>query len=201
MTSWKTISKKYNIKSIDFYQAGDCNVFTDNIYFCGCDLRCGYCYNKDLWTETGKDFTLDELLKKLDESDNEFVAYMGGEPVRQDINSLTDKLHERNKKVILFTGHPNPWLGEFKADYYHVDVKLFSNFIYIEAPFNIKEITYGLVSTGKDIDSIEEKFKHIINKDIYIKHSKELPSSYAETKILREMGAKKLHFNERIKLI
>lgn len=196
MMNQKTILKKYNIKSIDFYQAGDCDVFTDNIYFCGCDLRCYYCHNKELWDEVGTEYTLDELLKKLDESDNQLVAYMGGEPCTQNINPLTFALHKRNKKVVLFTASPNPWIS-FAADYYHVDVKLFSHYIYLRPPSDIK-ITYGLVSTGRYLEVIEQKFENLHNEEIYFKYGKTV---YGEQEILKQNGIWKLHLNERIKLI
>lgn len=189
-------SEKYNIKSIDFYQTGDCNVFTDNIYFCGCDLRCGYCYNKELWTENGTDYTLKELFIELDKSDNTFMAFMGGEPLRWNLKPIIETLHKKGKRVVLFTAHPNPWF-QVTADFYHIDIKLFSDYIYT-VPLPHIAVTYGLVSTGKYMEEIPEKFKDLKHYDIYIKYGKTL---FDEPKILKDFGANNIHLNEKIKLI
>lgn len=56
------------------------------VFFTGCPLRCAYCHNPDTWFPSGRDYTAQELFKKIRRYKPYFkngggVTFSGGEPL------------------------------------------------------------------------------------------------------------------------
>lgn len=56
------------------------------VFFTGCPLRCIYCHNPDTWFDNGRDYTPEELVKKIKRYKPYFkngggVTFSGGEPL------------------------------------------------------------------------------------------------------------------------
>jgi pyruvate formate lyase activating enzyme len=75
------------------------------VFMQGCPLKCKYCHNRDTWdVNGGKEYTVDEVLKKISscvpyiKASNGGVTISGGEPLLQAkfITELFKKLHEMN---------------------------------------------------------------------------------------------------------
>jgi len=78
-----------------------------SIYFAGCKHHCKGCHNPESWDfNNGKDMTVDEILKVIEE--NRFnVTYSGGDPLFQkldDLVLLSKKIHELGYNIWLYTG-------------------------------------------------------------------------------------------------
>ena len=80
------------------------------IWFQGCNIHCKGCCNPDYQPLVAKNIlSLEELIKIISDAKEKFgiegVTYSGGEPtLQQNLNVLTDKIHELGLGVISFTG-------------------------------------------------------------------------------------------------
>lgn len=69
----------------------------------GCNLRCSYCDTKYAWQD-GKDFTEENILKKIKESGISLVEITGGEPLMQEsVIPFIKLLLDSNYNVLLET--------------------------------------------------------------------------------------------------
>ena len=90
------------------------------IYFQGCKFHCKGCYNPELWDFEPKNiYTPEELIQEVNQNKEFYdtVVLLGGEPLHQDLNSLTEflKLLKQNQyKVILYTGYELKELKKYK---------------------------------------------------------------------------------------
>lgn len=83
-------------------RAGELATF---IRLAGCNLRCNYCDTKyALSQDSGKEMTVSEILKKVDEYKVKNITLTGGEPlIHKDIDKLIYKLIENGYKVNIET--------------------------------------------------------------------------------------------------
>ena len=74
------------------------------IWFRGCSLHCNGCINHELLNRDDSSYkTVNEVLKLITDDG---VTLLGGEPLEQEaLEELIDKLKNRNKSIILFTGY------------------------------------------------------------------------------------------------
>lgn len=79
------------------------------IWFQGCTLHCKGCWNVKLWDFSNNQlYTSRHLLDTVRKLDVEGVTLLGGEPLDQDINELTDFINEcraNGLSIVLFTGY------------------------------------------------------------------------------------------------
>ncbi len=71
----------------------------------GCNLRCWYCDTPYAsWKPEGRDFSVDEVLAKIDEFDVDHVVLTGGEPMLfADLVPLCEALRERGMHITVET--------------------------------------------------------------------------------------------------
>jgi len=94
------------------------------IWFSGCSLRCKGCINSHLWNKNaGREYTAEILLEEIYSlGDFDGVTYIGGEPLEQgkDLVSLSKKLINANKDIVLFTGYEVEELKEDKLEIFNL---------------------------------------------------------------------------------
>lgn len=77
---------KADIHSFESLAALDGEGLRYDVFFTGCPLRCAYCHNPDTWHKSGKEFSADDLYKKIRRYKPYFkngggVTFSGGEPL------------------------------------------------------------------------------------------------------------------------
>lgn len=74
----------------------------------GCNLRCVYCDTKYAY-EGGEDFSVDEILERIEKFDCQLVELTGGEPMLQpDLPELINRLIDDGYQVLLETNGTLP---------------------------------------------------------------------------------------------
>ena len=153
--------KKGSINQIETLGLVDGPGIRTIVFLNGCNLRCKYCHNPEMWKKREKNYTSDELFKKIIRNkpyfarNNGGVTFSGGEPLLQ-IEFLIEtikKLKKENIHVALDTsGHGN---GNYKKLLNLIDLVI----------LDIKHVDkeeYKLL-TGQDIDE-SENFIKALNK-------------------------------------
>lgn len=155
--------KKSNVASIDSIETMglvDGPGIRTVVFFNGCNLRCKFCHNPEMWLKRKNNITADELINKIKRSKPYFnktggVTFSGGEPLLQAdfIKEVSKKLHDEGINTCLDTAGVG--LGNYEdlleyIDYVLLDVK----------HTNTKDYKY---ITGKDLSEVE-KFIDACNK-------------------------------------
>lgn len=98
------------IHSVESLAALDGDGIRYAVYLTGCPLRCVYCHNPDTWIRAGKDFSAEELFKKIKRykpyfGENGGVTFSGGEPLLSAdfINEINEHLVKENINYVLDT--------------------------------------------------------------------------------------------------
>lgn len=103
------------------------------VFMQGCPLKCKYCHNRDTWEiNSGKTYTVDELIKKILRSKSYFeasgggVTVSGGEPLLQVefVTELFKKLKEKNIHTALDTAGSLPINDKIKELLKYTDLVL-----------------------------------------------------------------------------
>ena len=103
------------------------------VFMQGCPLKCKYCHNRDTWEiNSGKTYTVDELIKKILRSKSYFeasgggVTVSGGEPLLQVefVTELFKKLKEKNIHIALDTAGSLPINDKIKELLKYTDLVL-----------------------------------------------------------------------------
>ncbi len=135
------------------------------IWFQGCRKRCQGCLNQDTWSfKKGKLYSISEILDLIDSIKNlDGVTILGGEPFEQfeALNTLLDRLYERQLSVILFTGY---YLYELDLLYPDMCKKLAKKCdVLIDGPyienFKIKHKYIG--SSNQNIYVFNKKYEYL----------------------------------------
>lgn len=107
------------------------------VFFTGCPLRCVYCHNPDTWFDNGRDYTAEELVKKIKRYKPYFkngggVTFSGGEPLLNAdfINKTAPLLKAEGIDYCLDTSGSVPLTDEVKicidnADMVILDIKFY----------------------------------------------------------------------------
>jgi 7-carboxy-7-deazaguanine synthase len=138
----------------------------------GCNLRCSFCDTKYAY-ENGKEMKSNEVLKKIEKYDCQYVCLTGGEPLLQDdIYDLIKELFTKNYLVLIETNgslNINKLVG-FKKLIISLDIKCPSSKMDKEMDFN----NIGLLKKEDQIKFIiEDKRDYNFAKDIIIKFKPE----------------------------
>ena len=130
------------------------------VFLNGCNLRCKYCHNPEMWCIKNNNYTVDELVNKIKRykpyfKENGGVTFSGGEPLLQ-IKFLTEvmkKLKQENIHMCLDTA------GYSKEDY--SEILRLTDLVLLDIKHTnekgFKELTNGNIK-------ISEKFIDELNK-------------------------------------
>ena len=102
--------KKCSINSIETFGLADGPGIRTVIFFNGCNLRCKYCHNPEMWNISDGNYNKDEIIKKILRCKSYFrnnggVTFSGGEPLLHSefIIEMIKELKENSIHVALDT--------------------------------------------------------------------------------------------------
>lgn len=151
---------KASIDSIETFGLVDGPGIRTVVFFNGCKLRCKYCHNPEMWQIREKNYTPEELVKKIKRSQPYFknnggVTFSGGEPLLHSefIIETAKLLKKENIHIALDTSGVGN--GNYEELLKYIDLIILD--IKHTTPENYKEIT-GLEM--KEVDN----FIRAINK-------------------------------------
>ncbi len=152
---------KASIDSIETFGLVDGPGIRTVVFFNGCKLRCKYCHNPEMWTIKEKNYTPEEVVKKVIRSKPYFnknggVTFSGGEPLLHDkfIIETAKLLKKENIHIAIDTAGVGN--GNYEELLKYIDLVILD--IKHTRPKEYKEIT-GLEM--KEIDN----FINAINKE------------------------------------
>ena len=161
--------KKGSVNSIETLGLVDGPGIRTVVFLNGCALRCKYCHNPEMWIKTKKNYTVDELVKKIVRNkpyfkrNNGGVTFSGGEPLLQSkfLIEVMKKLKKENIHIAIDTagfGH-----GNYKKILDLVDLVIFD--VKYAGKNGYKELT------GKSIHESEKFIKELnkSNKPVWIR--------------------------------
>ncbi len=153
------ISGLQKLTLLDYPTKIACTVFTEN-----CNLRCPFCHNALLVTETNGNahYTEEEIFEFLEKRKNvlEGVVVSGGEPLlQQDISQFLRKVKQLGYSVKLDTNGTFPQklkqlVRENLVDYVALDVK------------NSKELYAKTVGTNIDVSAVEQTVEFLLQNNV-----------------------------------
>lgn len=159
---------KASIDSIETFGLVDGPGIRTVVFFNGCKLRCKYCHNPEMWTIKEKNYTPEEVVKKVIRSKPYFnknggVTFSGGEPLLHDkfIIETAKLLKKENIHIAIDTAGVGN--GNYEELLKYIDLVILD--IKHTRPKEYKEIT-GLEM--KEIDNFINAINKE-NKDVWIR--------------------------------
>ena len=131
------------------------------VFFNGCNLRCIYCHNPEMWVKSKDNTTVDELVEKILKNKDYFgesggVTFSGGEPLLHSdfIIEVSKKLKLHNIIIALYT--TGVGLGDYEELLKYIDLII----------LDIKHTTLDGFKKITQTDKYQEnkKFIEIANK-------------------------------------
>lgn len=153
---------KASIDSIETFGLVDGPGIRTVIFFNGCNLRCKYCHNPEMWRKKDENYTPEEIVEKVIRCKPYFknkggITFSGGEPLLHSefIIEVAKILKKENIHIALDTaGYGN---GDYDKILDYIDLVI----------LDIKHTTReGLKNlTGGDIEKVEEFIKALNKKN------------------------------------
>ncbi len=89
--------------------------FRTAIYAAGCKHKCAGCHNPQSWNEgSGDEYTIDEILEKVKETEFSNVTFSGGDPLMQ-VDAFTELArrirNEIHKTIWCYTGYSYEYIS------------------------------------------------------------------------------------------
>lgn len=159
---------KASIDSIETFGLVDGPGIRTVVFFNGCKLRCKYCHNPEMWTIKEKNYTPEEVVKKVIRSKPYFnknggVTFSGGEPLLHDkfIIETSKLLKKENIHIAIDTAGVGN--GNYEELLKYIDLVILD--IKHTRPKEYKEIT------GFEMKEIDNFISAInkANKDVWIR--------------------------------
>ena len=158
--------KKGSIAAIETFGLVDGPGIRTVVFLNGCNLRCKFCHNPEMWKMGEENYTSDEIVKKVLRSkpylkDKGGVTFSGGEPLLQYdfLLETCKKLKEENIHIALDTAGIG--LGDYRELLKYIDLVL----------LDIKHITKEgfLDITCRDyLDKYKEFLKELNNSNVEV---------------------------------
>jgi len=130
------------------------------VWFVGCNMRCDYCYNKDIvFTHKGK-YTLEDILAFLEQRVGllDGVVLSGGEATSHNLISFCQKVKSLGFKIKLDTNGTNH--NSIKE---LIDLNLID---YVALDYKAPEYKYYEITHSKAFSSFENTLTYLIQSDI-----------------------------------
>ena len=159
---------KASIDSIETFGLVDGPGIRTVVFFNGCKLRCKYCHNPEMWSIKEKNYTPEEVVKKVIRSKPYFnknggVTFSGGEPLLHDkfIIETSKLLKKENIHIAIDTAGVGN--GNYEELLKYIDLVILD--IKHTRPKEYKEIT------GVEMKEIDNFISAInkANKDVWIR--------------------------------
>lgn len=159
---------KASIDSIETFGLVDGPGIRTVVFFNGCKLRCKYCHNPEMWTIKERNYTPEEVVKKVIRSKPYFnknggVTFSGGEPLLHDkfIIETSKLLKKENIHIAIDTAGVGN--GNYEELLKYIDLVILD--IKHTRPKEYQEIT------GLEMKEIDNFIKAINkeNKDVWIR--------------------------------
>ena len=130
------------------------------VWFSGCNMRCDYCYNKDIvFAKSGKysfTYVLDFLKSRQNLLDG--VVLSGGEATSHDLIEFCKEIKKLGFKIKLDTNGTNPL---------HVEQLIKQNLLdFIALDYKAPENKFTLITHSKDFNKFSQTLDLIINSNI-----------------------------------
>lgn len=155
-----------DIHSFESLAALDGEGLRYDVFFTGCPLRCAYCHNPDTWFKSGKEYSAEELFRKVKRYKPYFkngggVTFSGGEPLLNAsfINEIYPLLKDAGIGYCLDTSGSVPLTEDVKKCIDNADMVILDIKFYNESDY--KKYTKGnfenFVNVGKYCSEIGKK--------------------------------------------
>lgn len=152
------------------------------LWFAGCNMRCGYCYNPEIVKGKGK-LTFDDALDFLRKRKNllDGVVLSGGEStLHRDLPWLADQIHQMGMKVKIDTNGSRPHVLENLIAQKLVD--------YVALDFKALPRSFERITDSKLFEEFEQSLEMLIDSDIPFEIRTTLHSSLISAEELIEMA-------------
>jgi len=129
------------------------------IWFSGCNMRCDYCYNKDIvFAKTGK-YSYNDILKFLESRKNllDAVVLSGGEATGHDLVEFCQNIKKMGFKIKLDTNGTN-----FEAVKELVELNLLD---YIALDYKAPKEKFTQITHSNKYDEFSKTLDYLIKKD------------------------------------
>ncbi|MFT3903593.1 MAG: anaerobic ribonucleoside-triphosphate reductase activating protein [Niabella sp.] len=130
------------------------------VWFAGCNMRCGYCYNPDIVLGKGK-LSYDDLFRFLDKRQGllDAVVLSGGEcTLHKDLEDLCQRLKRQGFLVKIDTNGTRPGLLKQLMDDFLID--------YVALDFKATGLKYKNVTALNAFQHFEESLHVLMNGNI-----------------------------------
>lgn len=143
------------------------------IFTIGCNFRCSYCHNKELWDENGESISCDEVMDFLRSMQNKLdgVVITGGEPtIHAGLIDFIEKVRGLDYKIKLNTNGANPdclrkLLESNMLDYISMDIKaplhIYESLCGVSVPLEYIKESISLISSSK----VPHEFRTAFSKE------------------------------------
>lgn len=129
------------------------------VWFISCNMKCQYCYNKDLVTSLDGNYTLDDLYVFLNKRVGllESVVLSGGEPSLHSLEKICEKIKKLGFKIKLDTNGLKPKLVKKLVENELVD--------YIALDFKAPYYKFENITKSKKFDKFLITLEYLISKN------------------------------------
>lgn len=152
------------------------------LWFAGCNMRCGYCYNPEIVKGKGK-LSFDDALGFLRKRKNllDGVVLSGGEStMHQDLPWLADQIHQMGMKVKIDTNGSRPHVLENLIGQKLVD--------YVALDFKALPRSFERITDSKLFEEFEQSLELLIDSQIPFEIRTTLHSSLISSEELIDMA-------------
>lgn len=130
------------------------------VWFIGCNMRCGYCYNGDIVEAKNGNYSFEQLLEFLDTRKGllDAVVLSGGEVLIHDIRTLCEEIKSRGFLIKIDTNGTNPQSLQNLTQTQLVN--------YVALDYKSPHSKFNEVTASKQFDLFAQSLDILINSSI-----------------------------------